>query len=163
MNSIFVEHQKNIEKSGLSIQLVGAESDGSMPSYAYTIGLKKHGFPDLYIVGAISPSTLVFILNNVFKQWTENGFSLGEIKGIIGGGLGLKLLPILDSSKIVVGVNRAYYTNFPNECLPESKLTSKNNNIDFVQVLWPDQNGFFPTDEKWDTKFLQPVYGSTLN
>jgi hypothetical protein len=163
MNSIFVEHKKNIENSGLSIQLVGAGSDGSMPSYAYTIGLKKHGLPDLYIVGAISPSTLAFILNNVFRQWTENGFSLGEIKGVIGGGLGLKLLPILDSSKIVVGLNRAYYTNFPNEFMSESKLSSENNNIDFVQVLWPDQNGFFPTDEKWDAKFLQPIYGSTLN
>lgn len=159
LKNILIEHKQKIEKHGLSIQLVGAEPDGSMPAYAYTIGLRNRGLPDLYIVGAISPSTLAYILNSVFDKWAEKGLFFGETSEIISDGLKVKILPINDDSKLVVGVNRAFYNEFPSTFNADSNALE----CQFAQILWPDESGNFPTDAGWNNKYIQPVYCSNTN
>lgn len=155
--NILKNHRKNVEKMGVSIQFVGPESDGSLPPFTYTIGLAKHGYPDLYIAGAMEPQTIAFILNQLYSYWSEHGFTLGEVNGILGNNLGLMLLPIVDASKMSTGVNRMYYEAYPDHIKRSPELPL------FVQVLWPDTEGKYPTEDGYNTDFIQPVYATKLN
>lgn len=150
-------HHENVEKGGRSVQYVFADEEQNVPPFAYSVGFAKSGWPDLYIVGAINPKTLVYIINEIYNLWEKEGYSLGEKKRILSEDFGVMLLPVYDTEQLDVNVNSLYYKTYPENYRLSGNLPT------FVQVLWPDTQGKYPTDKAFDTRFVQPVFATPLN
>ncbi len=110
--------------------------------FAYTIGMTGKGLPELAVSG-LDQETMAVILNLAGEVHQVN-----EI--LVGSELPLPLMTevrmrIIDAPEIVAGIAQAVY--------PDSDLQ-------FRQVVWPDDDGRYPGEPGHDAKtFRQDIFG----
>jgi Domain of unknown function (DUF4262) len=128
-----------IEEHGWAIEPVAAqpELDPPVAGYIYTIGFPiAFDFPEVVLFG-LTPAAargLYDLLADLLRGGTEIP-------------LGVEFIGLLDNDlRCVFATAGAWYRGAP---------------FDVVQLLWPDRNGFLPTEPGFDRRLLlaQPVIG----
>lgn len=141
-----------IETNGWALEPVPAQLgvDPPVPPYAYTIGFPAtFGFPDVLVFGLtpIATNGLVELVADLLRGGTEIPIGV-ELVGLFDNDLRSVFAPIdLDRWGHLVQVASAWYRGAPHEV---------------VQLLWPDRNGFLPTEPGFDRRVVaaQPVVGT---
>ena len=140
-----------IETHGWAMEPVAARTDTDPPvaGYVYTIGFPEAlGFPEVLVFG-LTPSAargLFDMVAEMLRGGTE--IPLGE-----------ELLGLFD------GDLRCVFAPIPPEATGELLRTGvawrKGAPFEAVQLLWPDRNGFLPTEAGFDRRVVlaQPVVG----
>lgn len=141
-----------IEEHGWAIEPVAAqpELDPPIAGYVYTIGFPSaFGFPEVVLFG-LQPSA------------ARGLFDL--VADLLGGGteipLGVELTGLFDNdlrcvfAPVDLGDFAALFTTASDWYRGEP--------FDVVQLLWPDRNGFLPTEPGFDRRVVmaQPVIGT---
>jgi hypothetical protein len=141
-----------IETSGWALEAVPADLgvDPPTPPYAYTIGFPAgFGFPDIIVFGLtpVAVRGLVDMIAGLLRDGTEIPIGV-ELVGLFDNDLRCVFAPVdLDVWGGLVEVATAWYRG------AEQQL---------VQLLWPDRNGFLPTEAGFDRRRVhaQPVIGT---
>jgi Domain of unknown function (DUF4262) len=147
-----------IETSGWALEPVPAQldTDPPVPPYAYTIGFPTtFGFPDIVVFGLtpVAIRGLIELVVDLLRGGTEIPIGV-ELVGLFDNDLRCVFAPIdLDVWGELVEVATAWY-----------RSTSAPAEPAFVQLLWPDRNGFLPTEPGFDRKVVaaQLVIGEAV-
>jgi hypothetical protein len=140
-----------IETRGWALEAVPADSDSQPPSppYAYTIGFPPaFGFPDVVVFGLTPAAT--------------NGM-LGLVADLLAGGteipLDVALTGLFDNDLRCVfsPVDTVAWAPL----FTTARAWYRTDEIDMVQLLWPDRNGFLPFEVGFEQRlrYAQPVVG----
>jgi hypothetical protein len=140
-----------IETHGWAMEPVAARPDSDPPiaGYVYTIGFPEaFGFPDVAVFG-LQPSAargLFDMIADVLRGGTEIPVG-AELTGLFDNDLRCIFAPI--------DLSRA------GELFATGVAWRRGRSFDIVQLLWPDRNGFLPTEMGFDRRmvFAQPVIG----
>ena len=141
-----------VETNGWALEPVAARTDTEPPApgYAYSIGFPEaFGFPEVVVVG-LTPSAangLVELVADVLRSGTEIPLGV-ELVGLLDGELRCVFAPIdADVTALMLPTARAWRKGAP---------------FTAVQLLWPDRNGFLPTEVGFDRRVAsaQPVIGT---
>lgn len=139
MDEIRQEQALMIAEHGFFIQEVFAERDGSLPSFAYTVGLCKGYLPEVICIG-LSPEVSAPLLNAVAKQLMaapgvppKDGDLVEEVAN-----LPLKLMELDPDVGGDIAFGALDYADRMD--LP----------LEFFQLVYPDRDGRFPDQEGCD-------------
>lgn len=140
-----------IETNGWALELVAARTDTDPPQagYAYTIGFpERFGFPEVVVFG-LTPSAangLFEMIADMLRGGTEIPLAT-ELMGFFDGDLRCVFAPIPAATAA--------------DLLATARAWRKGAACDAVQLLWPDRNGFLPTEPGFDRRVVlaQPVIG----
>jgi hypothetical protein len=138
-----------IETHGWAMEPVPADTEVQPPraGYVYTIGLPEaFGFPEVVVFG-LTPATargLFDMLADLLRGGTEIPLGV-ELTGLFDNDLRCVFAPI-DHSVVT-------------SLLGTAVAWRKGASFDAVQLLWPDRNGFLPTEVGFDRRMVlaQPV------
>ena len=142
-----------VETNGWALEPVAAraDTDPPVPGYAYSIGFPEaFGFPEVVVLG-LTPSTandLVAVVADLLRGGTEIPVGV-ELQGVLDGELRCMFLPLDD--------------DVAHAMLPTARAWRKGAAFPAVQMLWPDRNGFLPTEPGFDRRLAaaQPVIGGS--
>lgn len=142
-----------VETNGWALEPVAAraDTDPPVPGYAYSIGFPEaFGFPEVVDLG-LTPSTandLVAVVADLLRGGTEIPVGV-ELQGVLDGELRCMFLPLDD--------------DVAHAMLPTARAWRKGAAFTAVQMLWPDRNGFLPTEPGFDRRLAaaQPVIGGS--
>jgi hypothetical protein len=138
-----------IEQHGWAMEPVAArpETDPPVAGYVYTIGFPEaFGFPELLVFG-LTPSAargLFDMVADLLRDGTEIPLGV-ELAGLFDGELRCVFAPLgTEAVAVLLATAVAWRKGAPFEA---------------VQLLWPDRNGFLPTEAGFDRRltFAQPV------
>jgi hypothetical protein len=138
-----VSIQSNLDKYGYAFVGVNElDPQHPQPAYVYTVGLQTRGLPELFISGNFSQRTAMEILNKVISLWeAEDTVRLGILHKF----LRLKNLRApVELVELDAEAARESHMRELKNFYPELKNRA-------VQVLWPDPNGYLPTNENYTT------------
>lgn len=138
-----------IETSGWALEPVAARTDVSppLPGYAYTIGLPDAvSFPDIVVFGLTPIATrgLLDLVVDLLRGGTEVPVGV-ELVGLFDNDLRCVFAPVdPEVHASLFATARAWY---------------RGRRVEMVQLLWPDRNGFLPTEAGFDQRMrlAQPV------
>ena len=141
-----------IETSGWALEPVSAQldTDPPMPGYAYTIGFPaSFGFPEVLVFGLtpVAVRGLVDLVADLLRGGTEIPVGV-ELVGLFDNDLRCVFAPVdCETWGGLVSTAISWYRGGP---------------FEMVQLLWPDRNGFLPTEAGFDQRVrgAQPVIGS---
>jgi len=140
-----------VETKGYAVEPVGARLDTDPPlaGYVYTIGFPEaFGFPDVVVFGLApaAASGLFDLVASMLRGGTEIP-------------IGVELTGLFDNDLrcVFAEVDLAEFA----ELFATGIAYRRGATTPMVQLLWPDRNGFLPTEVGFDrTKVLaQPVIG----
>jgi hypothetical protein len=142
-----------IETTGWALEPVPAQLDVDppVPPYAYTIGFPAaFGFPDILVFGLtpVAIRGLIDLVADLLRGGTEIPIGV-ELLGLFDNDLRCVFAPIdLAEWGSLVHVATSWYRGAEHQ---------------MVQLLWPDRNGFLPTEPGFDRRVVaaQPVIGET--
>ncbi len=142
-----------IETKGWAIEPVAPRTDVDPPApgYAYTIGFPEaFGFPEVVVFGLtpVAASGLLDLVADLLGGGTEIPVGI-ELTGLYDNDLRCVFAPVdLDAWGELFSVMTAW---------------RRGSAADVVQLLWPDRNGFLPTEPGFDRRVApaQPVIGTT--
>jgi hypothetical protein len=141
-----------IDENGLAIEPVAARPDHDPPvaGYSYTIGFPQaFDFPEIVLFGLqpVAARGLFDLLADLLRGGTEIPLGI-ELTGLFDNDLRCVFAPVdlADWGQLFV-TGLAWYRRVP---------------FDVVQLLWPDRNGFLPTEPGFDRRLVlaQPVVGT---
>lgn len=138
-----------IETHGWAMEPVAARTDTDPPfaGYVYTIGFPEaFGFPEVVVFGLtpVAARGLFDLLADLLRGGTEIPLGV-EVTGLFDNDLRSVFAPIAaDVVTALFGTGVAW---------------RKGAAFDAVQLLWPDRNGFLPTEAGFDRRMVlaQPV------
>lgn len=141
-----------IETSGWALEPVPAQldTDPPMPGYAYTIGFPaSFGFPEVLVFGLtpVAVRGLIDLVADLLRGGTEIPVGV-ELVGLFDNDLRCVFAPVdCETWGGLVTTAISWY---------------RGGLFDMVQLLWPDRNGFLPTEAGFDQRVrgAQPVIGS---
>ena len=141
-----------IESSGWALEPVSPdpESDPPTPAYAYTIGVPELvGFPEVVVFGLTPVATrgLLDMLIGMLRDGTEVPVGV-ELLGLFDNELRCLFAPVeVEAWAPWFSTAVAWYRGAP---------------FELVQLLWPDRNGFLPTEAGFaqNLRLAQPVIGA---
>jgi hypothetical protein len=125
------------------------DTDPPLPGYAYTIGFPEaFGFPEVLIFGLtpVAARGLFDLVADLLRGGTEVPLGV-ELVGVFDNDLRCVFAPVdLEEWSELVEVGIAWHRGAA---------------FDMVQLLWPDRNGFLPTEAGFDRRVVtaQPVIG----
>ena len=140
-----------IETNGWALEpvLPRSDVDPPVPAYAYTIGFPAaFGFPEVLLFGLtpVASNGLVNLVADMLRGGTE--IPLGtELVGLFDNDLRCVFAPVdLEEWGGFTQIATAWY---------------RGADYDVVQLLWPDRNGFLPSEVGYDQRMVlaQPVIG----
>jgi hypothetical protein len=140
-----------IETSGWALEPVPADADVDppRPGYCYTIGLPElTGFAEIVIFGLtpVAARGLLGLVVDLLQGGNEIPLGV-ELVGVLDNELRCVFAPV-DVSEFahLLGTANAWY---------------RGRSFDMVQLLWPDRNGFLPTEIGYaqTMRLAQPVIG----
>ena len=140
-----------IETHGWAMEPVAARPDTDPPvaGYVYTIGYPEaFGFPEVLVFG-LTPSAargLFDMIAELLRGGTEIPVGV-ELTGLFDNELRSVFAPLDDEAvHVLLGTAVAWRKGAP---------------FAAVQLLWPDRNGFLPTEPGFDRRLVhaQPVVG----
>ncbi len=135
LNAILEEKRSQVEQQGWTLQHV--LSTQTAPAYSYTIGLSKHGKPDLVMKG-IGAQSADEILKTIVGQLLS-----GELKGV-------------DGERVEKAANSTLYLKAAPDALElfyvgAMRFAEQNNHkFSYLQVVWSDPADKFPWEEGFD-------------
>jgi Domain of unknown function (DUF4262) len=140
-----------VETKGFAVEPVAARLDTDPPlaGYIYTIGFPEaFGFPDVVVFGLApaAASGLLDLVASMLRDGTQIPIGV-ELTGLFDNDLRCVFAAVdLGQFAELFATGVAYRRGAP---------------FDVVQLLWPDRNGFLPTEVGFDrTRVLaQPVIG----
>lgn len=141
--SILVQLHEMAERTGSAI-IYTAKNEGDVP-YVYTVGHSKLGLPEVFMWAPFDQSLANSIVNELRKNWIENGVQFGinhNIARFADGSpmhvrvIAIDLEELVDSFALFID---DFYAAYP-------QMVSKAG-ISAVQVLWPDAAGLFPDED----------------
>lgn len=141
-----------VETHGWAMEPVAAntEVDPPLAGYVYTIGYPEaFDFPEVVLFG-LTPSAARGLFDMI-ADLLRGGTNIP---------LGVELTGFFD------GEQRAVFAPLDPEVVNELLRTAvawrRGASFDAVQLLWPDRNGFLPTEAGFDRKLLlaQPVFAN---
>ncbi len=140
-----------IETNGWALEPVLARTDVDppVPGYAYTIGFPAaFGFPEVLLFGLtpVASNGLIGLVADMLRGGAEIPLGV-ELVGLFDNDLRCIFAPIdLDDWGGLTQVATSWYRGAPYQV---------------VQLLWPDRNGFLPTEAGFDQRVrpAQPVVG----
>jgi hypothetical protein len=143
-----------IETSGWALEPVGAnvDVDPPVPGYSYTIGFPAaFGFPEVLVFGLtpVAVRGLVDLVAELLRGGTEIPVG-AELVGLFDNDLRCIFAPIDGEAwGHLTEVASSWYRGAAYEV---------------VQLLWPDRNGFLPTEAGFDQRVraAQPVVGTVV-
>ncbi len=138
-----------IETNGWALEPVqpDPDSDPPLPAYAYTIGLPElTGFAEVVIFGLqpVAANGLLGLVVEMLQGGTEIPLGV-ELVGLLDNELRCIFAPVdLDTWGGFFRTSAAWYRGHP---------------FEMVQLLWPDRNGFLPTEAGYaqHMRLAQPV------
>jgi hypothetical protein len=141
-----------IETNGWALEPVQPDptTDPPTPAYAYTIGMPALvGFPEVVVFGLTPVATrgLLDLLIDMLQGGTEVPIGV-ELVGLFDNDLRCVFAPIdVDQCGGLLATANAWYHG---------------RRYDAVQLLWPDRNGFLPTEPGFaqHLRLAQPVVGT---
>jgi hypothetical protein len=139
-----------IETSGWAFQPVPARPDPEHPlgSYGYTIGLPvAFGFPEIVVFGLTAATARGLVGLVVDLLGDEVDIPIGtEFTGLLDG----------EQRSVLLPVDLTEHAE-----LFDSLLDWHGGPVELVQLLWPDRNGFLPTEAGFAAhlRMAQPVIG----
>lgn len=141
-----------VDTHGWAIEPVAPRTDTDPPvaGYVYTIGYPEaFGFPDVLVFG-LTPSAargLFDMIADLLRGGTEIPLGV-ELTGLFDNDLRCVFAPLDDEVRTVL--------------LSTGVAWRKGAAFDAVQLLWPDRNGFLPTEPGFDQRMVlaQPVVGN---
>mgnify|MGYP002682733570 CR=1 FL=1 len=141
-----------IETHGWALEVVPERPLDDPPgaAYAYTIGFPEAlGFPEVLLFG-LTPSAasgLFGLLADLLRGGTEIPVG-AELTGLFDGELRCRFLPLDAATTTALMITGLAWR--------------RGRVVDAVQLLWPDRNGFLPTEPGFDRRLLlaQPVVGT---
>jgi hypothetical protein len=141
-----------IETSGWAIEPVPArvDLDPPTPGYCYTIGFPAaFGFPEVVVFGLTPVATrgLLDLVADLLRGGTEIPLGV-ELTGLFDNDLRCVFAPVdVEVWAELVDTAVSWYRGAP---------------FQLVQLLWPDRNGFLPTEPGFDRRVVaaQPVIGT---
>jgi len=141
-----------IETAGWALEPVAARVDVEppVPGYAYTIGFPAaFDFPEILVFGLTPVATrgLLGLVADLLRGGTEIPLGV-ELVGLFDNDLRTVLAPIdVEEWGHLVTTATAWYRGAP---------------FEMVQLLWPDRQGFLPTEPGFDRRVAaaQPVIGA---
>lgn len=144
-----------IETAGWALEPVAArvDVDPPVPPYAYTIGFgAAFGFPDIVVVGLtpVAIRGLIDLVTELLRGGTEIPIGV-ELLGLFDNDLRCVFAPVdLAEWGWMFEVATAWYRGVEHPV---------------VQLLWPDRNGFLPTEPGFDRRVIaaQPVIGTVAS
>jgi hypothetical protein len=150
-----MDHDAYIEGLRLKIKQHGYtfigvfDPEGKTPSFVYSIGLTARGWPEVILIGNMNPRIVEIILTDLINSWKEEGrVILGDNPGAIrfadGSSHPLRVVPVDEEETLENWGHQARVFYDPE-------------NIQFVQVLWPDLLGTFPDEEGYLERMHQPL------
>ena len=140
-----------IETNGWALEpvLPRSDVDPPVPAYAYTIGFPAaFGFPEVLLFGLtpVASNGLVNLVADMLRGGTE--IPLGtELVGLFDNDLRCVFAPVdLEEWGGFTQIATAWY---------------RGADYEVVQLLWPDRNGFLPSEVGYDQRMVlaQPVIG----
>lgn len=142
--------QAKIDKFGYTF--IGVMSDSVNPGFTYTIGLTALGMPEL-IMFAVKAQYAVQMLTDLI----ENHKKAGTVPGPTSRFRPLTELSNLPAHLIVAETEKAEQYAF------QAKYYAEERNLKptYLQWVFPDREGNFPWDKRWDKGFdkAQPLLG----
>ncbi len=141
-----------VETHGWAMEPVAANHDVDPPfaGYVYTIGYPEaFGFPEVVLFG-LTPSAargLFDMIADLLRGGTEIPLGV-ELTGFFDGELRCVFAPIAP--------------DVVRQLLKTAVAWRRGAEFDAVQLLWPDRNGFLPTEPGFDRRVVlaQPVVGA---
>lgn len=112
----------------------------------YSVGMSKYGLPDI-VCSSLYAGMASTITKMVARLIIKNGFQEGAIDNVIANQNkeNIPLMTLIVNDKFehpYFSVTRYIYSEFP-ELVGE-------NGVQYVQLLWPDDKGFYPTQPEYD-------------
>jgi hypothetical protein len=140
-----------IETKGWAIEPVLAhpETDPPQAGYAYSIGFPEaFGFPEVIVFGLtpVAASGLLELVADLLRGGTEIPLGV-ELTGLFDNDLRCIFAPVnVDEWAHLIVTAASWYRGGP---------------FEMVQLLWPDRNGFLPTEAGFDRRMIlaQPIIG----
>ena len=141
-----------IETKGWALEPVGpnAETDPPRAGYAYTINFPAaFSFPEVVVFGLtpVAAAGLLDLVADLLAGGTEIPCGV-ELTGLFDNDLRCVFAPVdIGTWGHLFATARSWYKGAP---------------FDVVQLLWPDRNGFLPTEPGFDRRVVtaQPVIGA---
>ena len=141
-----------IESNGWALESVppDPDSDPPTPAYGYTIGVPELlGFPEVAVFGLTPVATrgLLDMLIGMLRDGTEVPVGV-ELVGLFDNDLRCLFAPVdVETWAAWFTTAVAWYRGAP---------------FELVQLLWPDRNGFLPTEAGFaqNLRLAQPVIGA---
>jgi hypothetical protein len=148
-----IDHREKIEwmieTAGWALEPVApdAATDPPTPAYAYTIGLPALvGFPEIVVFGLTPVATrgLLDLVVGLLRDGTEIPLGV-ELTGLFDNDLRCIFAPVEDGAR--------------DGLFPLHDHWYGGESVALVQLLWPDRNGFLPTEPGYATtmRLAQPV------
>lgn len=141
-----------IETKGWAVEPVAPRTDVEppVPGYAYTIGFPEaFGFPEVVVFGLtpVAASGLLDLVADLLGGGTEIPVGV-ELTGLFDNDLRCVFAPV---DVAVWG-----------ELFEVGTAWRRGSAADLVQLLWPDRNGFLPSEAGFDRRVApaQPVIGT---
>jgi Domain of unknown function (DUF4262) len=142
-----------IETNGWALEPVPprTDTDPPVPGYAYTIGFPAaFDFPEVLLFGLtpVASNGLIGLVADMLRGGTEIPVGV-ELVGLFDNDLRCLFAPVdLAEWGAFTEVATAWY---------------RGTHYQVVQLLWPDRNGFLPTEAGFDQRVrpVQPVIGAT--
>ncbi len=140
-----------IETHGWAMEAVAAQPDSDPPiaPYIYTVGFPEaFGFPEVVVFGLqnVAARGLFDLLADLLRGGTEIPIGV-ELTGLFDNELRCLFAPV-DLTEAAPMFTAAVSWH-------------RGTTFEVVQLLWPDRNGFLPTEAGFDRRmvFAQPIIG----
>lgn len=150
MNEQYLKTVKNkIDKFGVFIQGVSCNED----SFAYTIGMAKHGLPDA-IVFCPDHKAAHLVLNLYAEHVRQHGQFYGKSNELLIGSNGAEMPVYVSALSQTIELQDEYVVQAFNFYTAYMDII-KSHDIEFVQLMIPDKFGNLPNEPAYK-QFIQP-------
>ena len=154
MVDFFIEVYEHIMHTGWHHQHVYPDTPEE-DCFNYTIGLYLQGLPELFLSGPVPPELVNDIFHDVIEKWRNGSIELGFDYNILANNVPLLIMPI-DPFSIQA---RDEYLCQLHEYREWTHDQSKE--LYAVQVIYPDREGNWPTDDNFDSNVQQILLPTT--
>jgi hypothetical protein len=144
-----------VNSHGLSCITVGPTTDAEPPPYVFTTGMwHSHRQPELALYGIGNFEVMVAALNEIARQATHIGRPMRP-GDEFSGALATRGVAEDDYWVTLMPVHPSWFHSQFGTALS----FNRDNDVDFLQVVWPDQFGRLPSDVDFDSNSVdrQPM------